>query len=397
MHSIHTRAALAAALLLLPLPLVVGAQQSRPGSDEKRDTEARIERFPGGLSVLLGGSNRAVLGVTLGAASRADTNGVRIEEVQADGPAARAGLKAGDVITEIDGVNLRISRADAEDPALGGLAQRRLTRVIAKAEPGDNVELRVSSGGSARTVTVRTVSAAELERATRPARTASTVSGSSAQRDENRGVIGISIGGAGNMRDTLGLFISSVVTEGPADKAGIVEGERIAAVNGVDVRVPREDIEDISAVSARANRFVREVQKVAPGGNVSLRVYSGGRYRDVSVRAVRSSELPRQGVRMSIGDGSMTFSLPRTPNAFDGTAVFPRGDLVPLSPGRIRIDRDVIEIDGETIERATQELRRRMQELGRDFRFELRRPDGASRGNDGTIVRAAPRRVITTM
>jgi hypothetical protein len=100
---------------------------------------------------------------------------------------------------------------------------------------------------------------------------------------------------------------------------------------------------------------------------------------------------------MSIGDGSMTFSLPRTPNAFDGTAVFPRGDLVPLSPGRIRIDRDVIEIDGETIERATQELRRRMQELGRDFRFELRRPDGASRGNDGTIVRAAPRRVITTM
>jgi serine protease Do len=300
------------------------------------------------------------------------------------------------VITEINGVNLRISRADAEDPALSGLAQRRLTRTLAKAKPGDSVELRVSSGGgSSRIVSLKTVSAAELERATRPTRTATTVSGSSGQQDENRGVIGVSIGGAGNMRDTLGLFISSVVTDGPADKAGVVEGERIAAVNGVDVRVPREDIEDISAVSARANRFIREVQKVAPGGNVSLRVYSGGRYRDVSVRAVRSSELPRQGFRMSIGDGGMTFSLPRTPNALNGTTVFPRGDLVPMAPGRIRIDRDGIEIDRETIERATQEVRRRMQELGRDFQFELRN-DGSSRSG-GTIYRASPRlRIITT-
>ena len=360
MQSIRTRAALAAAVLLLPLPSA--AQQSRTRAEEKRDTEARIERLPGGMTISFGNSTRAVLGVTLGASSRADTSGVRIDEVQTDGPAARSGLKAGDVITDINGVSLRVAAVDADDPALGGLAQRRLTRTLAKARAGETVELRVQSGGNARSVSVKTVSAAELDEATR-----SSVSGR-AGSDENRGVIGLSIGGAGNMRDTLGLFINSVVTDGPADKAGVVEGERIASVNGVDVRVPREDIEDINAVTARANRFIREVQKVAPGSNLSLRVYSGGRYRDVSVRAVKSSELPRQGFRMSIGDGGMTFNLPRTPNAFDGTTVFPRGEFVPLSPGRIRIDRDGIEIDHEAVERAMQEVRRRVQEFGRDHR-----------------------------
>jgi serine protease Do len=384
MQSIHTRAALTAALLLLPIPVVAGAQPGRGGADQRRDS---IARLPGGMSVVFGGSsNRAVLGVTLGAASRADTNGVRIEEVQADGPAARAGLKAGDVITEINGVSLRVSPADADDPALAGLAQRRLTRTLAKAKPGDNVELRVGSGGSSRTVSLKSVSAAELDRS----RTTTTY-GTGGQQDENRGVIGLSVGGAGNLRDTLGLFISAVVSDGPADRAGVIEGERIASVNGVDVRVPREDVEDIGAVTARANRFIREVQKVAPGGNVSLRVYSGGRYRDVSVRAVKSSELPRQGFRMSIGDGSMIFSLPRTPDAFNGTTVFPRGDLVPMMPGRIRIDRDGIEIDRETMERATQEIRRRVQELGRDFRLELTRPDGSSSRDGERVVRYAPR------
>ena len=382
----QTRAALAAALLLLPVPAVAQSGRTRP--DEKRDTETRIERVPGGMSIVFGGGNRAVLGVTLGASSRADTNGVRVDDVQANGPAARAGLKAGDRITEINGISLRVSPVDAEDPALRGLAERRLTRTLAKAKPGDDVELRVQSGGSARTVTVKTVSAADLD----GSRRISSVATATGQ-DSDRAAIGLSIGGAGNLRDTLGLFVSSVVTDGPADKAGVIEGDRIVSINGVDVRVPREDIEDMGAVTARANRFIREVEKVSPGGTISLRVYTGGRTRDVSVRAVRRSELPRQSFRMSIGDGGMRVSLPRTPSA-GGATVFPRGDFLQLSPGRVRIDRDGVEIDGEAVERAMDAVRRRMQELGRDFRFEF---DGDRvLRNGGTIYRTTPRRTIDT-
>lgn len=373
MRSIVLRAVVTASAFSLSVPGPLSAQQR---SD--RDPEVRIERLPGAMSIAFGNSNRAVLGVTLASNTRGDTAGVRIQAVDADGPAAKSGIKAGDVITAINGVSLRVSAEDADDPALGGIAERRLTRTLAKAKAGDAVELRVGSGGASRTVSVKTVTASELDGSGR-----TRVASRTSPDDEKRGVIGLSIGGSGNMRDTLGLFINSVVANGPAEKAGLVEGERIASVNGMDVRVPREDVEDASAMSARANRFIREVQKVAPGSNVALRVYSGGRYRDVTVKTVRGSELPSQGFRMSIGDGGMSISLPRTPNALrEGGVLLPRGTdgrMMQLGPGTIRFREYGIDVDRSTIERAIQELRRNLQDMGRDFRFELR--------NDSTIVR----------
>ena len=367
MRSIPYRAVFTASLFSLTVPALLAAQS------RERESEVRIERLPGTMSIAIGSSNRAVLGVTLGASGRADTNGVRIQDVDANGPAAKAGLKAGDVITAMNGVSMRVSAEDADDPSLGSLAQRRLTRTLAKTKAGDEVELRVQSGSASRTVRVKTMSAAELEGSSR-----TRVASRTSAEDENRGMIGLSIGGSGTSRDSIGLFVNSVVPNGPAEKAGVVEGERIASVNGVDVRVPREDLEDMSAMTSRANRFIREVQKVAPGGTVSLRVYSGGRYRDVSVKAVRSSDLPSQSLRMSIGDGGMTFSMPRIPNAFqDGGAT--------------------MTFDRPALERAMQELRRNMQEMGRDFRFEMR-GDDSSRIRERiapTVIRTAPRRATT--
>ena len=401
MRPMLSRAALAAAVLSLPLyaaPADLGAQQRDSRTDaERRDAErrasereARIERLPGGFSISYGLSDRPVLGVSLAESTRGDTAGVRIESVTPDGPAARAGLKAGDVITAINGVNLRVSESDAADPALQGLAQRRLQRTLSRAKAGDNVELRVRSGGGSRTVDVKTVTASELSGVGRTA----AGSGSGQARTTvnsaaNRGALGISIGGSGSARDTLGLFVSSVVAGGPAEKAGIVEGARIASVNGVDVRVPREDVDDPGATSARTNRFTREVAKVAPGSSVTLRVYEGGRYRDVSVTAVRASELPNRGFRMSIGDGGTFFDLPegaifRSPNVrtlpFDGD--MPRIRLRGLD-GELNFDR-------EAFRRSMDELRRNLQEGGRTLR-ELR-IDGSERP---VIVRTYPRQTLT--
>ena len=228
-------------------------------------------------------ADRAVIGVTMSASSRVDTAGVRIEDVDTNGPAAKAGLKAGDIITDVNGVSVRVSvrvsATDAEDASLVGLAQRRLQRTMAKAKPGDEVELRVRSAGTSRSVRVKSVSADDLSHNDERRLLRYTT----ARNDEKRGVIGASVRAMGNARDTLGLFVSSVVNAGPADKAGVIEGDRIAAVNGVDVRVPREDFEDGSTSLARVSRLVREVQKVAVGGTVKLRVYSNGQYREVTV------------------------------------------------------------------------------------------------------------------
>jgi serine protease Do len=288
-----TTLAVALALAAGPLPVSLAAQE-RPRRD---DPMIRIEGLRLPSMIWTRPTDRAALGVTLGAASSADTAGVTIDAVRDGGPAAKAGLKAGDVLTEINGVSLKVSRDDAEDLALTGMAQRRLQRALAKAKPGDEVALRVRTGGAgaARAVTVKTVSAAELEDG--PVRRVMMRTG----EDGDRAAIGVAVTGAGNARDTLGLFVTSVVTTGPAEKAGVIEGERISAVNGVDLRVPKEDLDDPQARSARVNRFMREVQKVAPGGTVTLRVVAGGRTRDVTVQAVRASELPESTAMMPGG------------------------------------------------------------------------------------------------
>lgn len=246
-----------------------------------RAQNIKIQSRPRVLSELMWTppADRAVIGVTMGVSARVDTAGVRIEDVDAKGPAAKAGLKAGDIITDVNGVSLRVSATDAEDASLIGLAQRRLQRTMAKAKPGDEVELRVQSAGASRSVRVTSVSAADLS--TNDERRI--LRFATARDDQHRSVIGVSVGAVGNARDTLGLFVSAVMNAGPADKAGVIEGDRIAAVNGVDVRVPREDVEDGSTSLARVRRLVREVQKVATGGTVTLRVYSNGRYREVTV------------------------------------------------------------------------------------------------------------------
>jgi serine protease Do len=319
---------------------------------------------PQGVSVIYGNANRAMLGVTLAAASRGDTLGVRIDEVNANGPAAKAGLKAGMIVTAINGVSLQVSRDDAADEALVGIAQRRFTRTLQQVKPGDEVELRVRDGNQARTVRVKAVAASELQGES--VRRATAVTAASA----NRAVVGLSIGVSGTVRDTLGLFVSSVVRDGPAEKAGIIEGDRIAAINGVDLRVPREDVEDAPSSMARVTRFNREVQKATVGDRVTLRVWNAGRYRDVQVTTVKASELPRRGFQMHMGDGQF---LLEGGAGMPGLRIFSRdGEGTRI----LRLDSDSLRLelsgpDRERIERVMEELRSNLRELPARIRSNL--------------------------
>jgi serine protease Do len=285
------RALLAAAVLWPFMPWVPLAEAQRP----------RVAPVPGVVSVpgdmatprafamIAPSLNRAALGVGLRTGTRADTLGLEITDVTPDGPAAKAGLAKGMRIEEINGVSLRLSADDAEDPRTADAGYRRLQRAMAQVEPGDVVTLRIRGGAQRRTVSVATVSSAELARA----RTVSIVGTARANREaqRNRASIGIGVTSSGNARDTLGLFITSVTGNGPADSAGIVEGERIAAVNGVDVRVPPEDVGDDQAGAARLARLVRTLDGVSPGDRIMLRVFGGGRYRDVPLSAGAASEI----------------------------------------------------------------------------------------------------------
>jgi hypothetical protein len=129
-----------------------------------------------------------------------------------------------------------------------------------------------------------------------------------------RAALGLELRTTGTKRDTLGVFVEGVTPKGPAENAGIIEGDRIASINGVDLRTSSADTEDSYTGGLAAHRLSREVQKLTPGARVNLRVYSGGRFRDVQVTAGKASDVMRLGNRLWFGtpgmDGTMEFGGP---------------------------------------------------------------------------------------
>jgi len=129
-----------------------------------------------------------------------------------------------------------------------------------------------------------------------------------------RAALGLELRTTGTKRDTLGVFVEAVTPKGPAETAGIIEGDRIASINGVDLRTSSGDTDDSYTNGLAAHRLSREVQKLAPGSRVNLRVYSGGRSRDVQVTAGKARDLMRLGNRFNFMmpgmDGMMEFNGP---------------------------------------------------------------------------------------
>ena len=147
-----------------------------------------------------------------------------------------------------------------------------------------------------------------------------------------RAALGLQLRATGTRRDTLGVFVEAVTPKGPAETAGIIEGDRIAAINGVDLRTTAADVEDSYTNGLAAHRLTREVQKLTPGNRVTLRVYSAGRFRDVQVTAGKASEVlggARVSLRFPGSGGMMQFRGPGGAIFGPDTRIF-REEIEPL-------------------------------------------------------------------
>lgn len=338
MRTQHTIAALLA-LSVLSVGSGASAQTSRD-SDRDRDDARRSRRT---YAFTLGDdSDRPRLGISLGSSGRRDTLGVLVDAVTPDSPAAKAGLEEGDRIVSIDGVNLRVAAVDIDDDEMSGVGARRLTRQLTKHKAGDEVELRVLRDGNVRTLKVKTVAARDLA-------STSSFFRESRREHEDRASLGIGLGSSGSKRDTLGILVSSLVDEGPAAKAGMEEGDRIAAINGVDVRVAHDDAGDWESSSSRVRRLEREMGKVKAGDQVELKLYRGGQTRTVRVKTVAAKDLPREsGSMFFFGDdavgGGRAFRMltpqiapiPPVPPVPPMTPDVPSPPEPPLPPSRLR-------------------------------------------------------------
>ena len=283
---------------------------------------------PFGATVAYGrlDGNRLVLGISTTSGGARDTLGLLVSSVTSGGPAEKAGIEEGNRLVAINGVALRLNAADAADPEMAGVLGRRFQRELEKMEPGEAVTLRVYANGQTREVKVTPVRAEELNPTGARGRA----------RLDTRATIGATLGGFSSPRDTLGVFVVAVAEDGPLASAGVFEGSRIAAINGIDLRVPAPDVGDEFMTSSRVRRLTREIEKVEAGASVSLRVYTNGQYRDVSVKTVKRSDLKDQDGSVSIfhsGGAGAVFVPPTGLHFDDGNLRF---EMEHLLDGEVR-------------------------------------------------------------
>jgi hypothetical protein len=295
--------------------------------------------------------HRAALGIgTTATGTLRDTLGLLITSITKGSPAAKAGLEEGNRIAAINGVNLRINAADIEDGDMSSALTRRLTRELGKSKPGDDVDLKVYRDGRMQTIKVKTADSAILFARTDAVR----ITRSDA---DNRSALGLSISNTGSRRDTLGVFVMSVSDSTPAAKAGIEEGDRIAAINGVSLRVAREDAGDRWVGSIKVQRLQRDISALKPGDNVTLKVYSNGKFRDVSLKVARAGDLPKNGALMFMGDGFIG-AMPDMP-AMPAMPRIPRTPMTPMAAPMAPM-APIPSMDGVRFE-VSPEIRREME------------------------------------
>jgi len=183
--------------------------------------------------------------------------GALVAEPQANGPAAKAGIESGDVITGVNGQPVR----DARD----------LARTIGGFAPGSAVKLNVLHKGQDKTV--------DLTLGTLPNSTQARADDNdndnspSATRGTNVGKLGLTVAPASSVAGAgkQGVVVTGVDPNGAASERGFKEGDVILDVAGKTVSTPG-DVSDALA-SARSDKK----------NSVLMRVRSGDQSRFVAV------------------------------------------------------------------------------------------------------------------
>jgi serine protease Do len=114
------------------LALAVGGAVAIAGAQDRPDAP----RARGNVMMLDGRGSQ--LGVMVSDVEAKETAGVRIDEVNADSPAERAGLKAGDLVVEFDGERVR--------------SARQFTRLVQETPDGRTVKIAVLRNGQKQTL-----------------------------------------------------------------------------------------------------------------------------------------------------------------------------------------------------------------------------------------------------
>src|SRR2546423_10846392 len=141
---------LLAAAVLAKFPTLLPAQEPAVPPRVTRD-RARVERDQ--VRALALGYKYGRIGVVVRTDADAETDkvGAKIEGVSPGGPAEKAGLKVGDIITKFAGTALGGLKAEDDDESGPG---RKLVALARKLEPGDTGQLEFRRGSDSEKATL---------------------------------------------------------------------------------------------------------------------------------------------------------------------------------------------------------------------------------------------------
>ena len=130
-------------------PAASNAQEAAP----RARTRPRVRVEAGPYSVFALGENRGRIGVIVDtkASASGDKVGARVEGVTPGGPAEKAGLKVGDVITRFNGTALGGTKSEDEEDSGPGMKLIDLAREL---DPGDTVQVEYRRGTDTRKATI---------------------------------------------------------------------------------------------------------------------------------------------------------------------------------------------------------------------------------------------------
>jgi membrane-associated protease RseP (regulator of RpoE activity) len=178
-------------------------------------------------------------------------NGVTFGSIDApDGPADKAGLVGGDIITKFDGQDIR-----DED---------QMDELMTRTPIGKTVEVEYIRDGEKKTTKLTTISYEDFKRLSRQFE----------KRPEGRGVFGYEDGDSERVQvpgtNIYGVKLNTILNSRPADLAGIKEGDIVIEFDGIPIRTTDE--------------FLMRVRRALPYSTVKVVVMRGEEKLEIPVK-----------------------------------------------------------------------------------------------------------------
>ncbi|XP_039404775.1 protein scribble homolog isoform X20 [Corvus cornix cornix] len=227
-----------------------------PARIEEEELTLTIVRQTGGLGISIAGGKGST-------PYKGDDEGIFISRVSEEGPAARAGVRVGDKLLEVNGVSLHCAEHHVAVEALRGsgssvsmtVLRERMVEpenaiTVTPLRPEDDYSPRERRGG--------------LRFPERPEGAPATERFSTCLMRNEKG-LGFSIaGGKGSTpyrAGDMGIFISRIAEGGAAHRDGILHvGDRVISINGVDMTEARHD-QAVALLTAASPTIVLLVER----------------------------------------------------------------------------------------------------------------------------------------